>query len=93
MIFDAPKLKKPFKTRLAKMKEVVAKCNPDFIEVLEHKICESREQLAEEMDRITEAKGEGVMLRDPESLYENKRSDKLLKVKKFEDAEATVIGH
>ena len=27
MIFDAPKLKKSFKLRLEKMKEVVAKCN------------------------------------------------------------------
>lgn len=61
--------------------------------MLEHKICESVEQLAEEMDRITAEKGEGVMLRDPESFYENKRSDKLLKVKKFDDAEAKVIGH
>ena len=32
------------------------------------------------------------MLRQPESKYENKRSDKLLKVKKFDDAEATVIA-
>ena len=45
------------------------------------------------MDRITGEKGEGVMLRDPKSLYENRRSDKLLKVKKFDDAEAKVIGH
>jgi DNA ligase-1 len=33
------------------------------------------------------------MIKDPNSQYENKRSDFLLKVKKFEDAEATVIGH
>ena len=33
------------------------------------------------------------MLRDPKSIYEGRRSDFLLKVKKFEDAEATVIGH
>ena len=33
------------------------------------------------------------MLKDPKSLYENKRSYSLLKVKRFEDAEATVIGH
>ena len=26
-------------------------------------------------------------------MYENKRSNALLKVKKFEDAEATIIGH
>lgn len=42
---------------------------------------------------MTAAGGEGVMIKDPKSLYENRRSDKLLKVKKFDDAEATVIGH
>jgi len=33
------------------------------------------------------------MLRDPESLYEGRRSDRLLKVKTFEDDEATVLNH
>lgn len=47
----------------------------------------------EEMDKVVAKKGEGMMIRDPLSKYEGKRSDTLLKVKKFEDAEATVIGH
>jgi DNA ligase-1 len=46
-----------------------------------------------ELDRITDQGAEGVMIKDPNSEYENKRSNFLLKVKKFEDAEATVIGH
>jgi DNA ligase-1 len=33
------------------------------------------------------------MIKDPNSEYENKRSFSLLKVKKFNDAEATVVGH
>lgn len=33
------------------------------------------------------------MLKDPKSLYENKRSKKLLKVKTMHDEEATVIGY
>ena len=33
------------------------------------------------------------MLRHPESIYEGKRSRTLLKVKTFEDDEATVLGH
>lgn len=33
------------------------------------------------------------MLRDPESTYELRRSDKLLKVKTFQDDEATVLAH
>jgi DNA ligase-1 len=45
------------------------------------------------MDRVLALKGEGLMLKDPKSKYEGMRSAKLLKVKKFEDAEATVIGH
>jgi DNA ligase-1 len=45
------------------------------------------------MDEICGGKGEGVMLKDPSSKYEHKRSYSLLKVKRFEDAEATVIGH
>jgi DNA ligase-1 len=45
------------------------------------------------MDKICGAKGEGVMLKDPNSSYERKRSFKLLKVKRFEDAEATVYDY
>jgi len=61
--------------------------------VLEHKVCKSKEHLMEELDSVIAKGGEGVMLRDPESLYENRRSASLLKVKKFDDAEATVTGH
>jgi DNA ligase-1 len=45
------------------------------------------------MDEICGGKGEGVMLKDPKSKYEHRRSYKLLKVKRFEDGEAKVIGH
>ena len=45
------------------------------------------------MERILKLDGEGIMLKDPSSLYERRRSEKLLKVKKFDDAEAIVIGH
>lgn len=33
------------------------------------------------------------MIKDPNSPYEGKRSWVLLKVKKFEDSEAKIIGH
>ncbi len=56
-------------------------------------LCKSKDHLETLMDEITGGKGEGVMIKDPNSLYERKRSYKLLKVKRFEDAEATVVGH
>ena len=45
------------------------------------------------MDEICGGKGEGVMIKDPKSSYERKRSYALLKVNRFEDAEATIVGH
>ena len=45
------------------------------------------------MDTVLSGKGEGVMLKDPNSAYERRRSNCLLKVKRFEDTEAKVIGH
>ena len=56
-------------------------------------VCTSKDELATLMDTILKDKGEGVMLKDPASAYEGKRTKNLLKVKKFDDAEATVIGH
>ena len=93
MIFDAPKLNGTFNQRLAFMKEAITKLGSKHVEVLEHTVCKSREHLEEEMERVCAKGGEGVMLRDPKSKYEGKRSDKLFKVKRFEDAEATVIDH
>ena len=56
-------------------------------------MCNDKKHLLELMDKICGGKGEGVMLKDPNSKYERIRSISLLKVKRFEDAEATVIGH
>lgn len=45
------------------------------------------------MKKVMALKGEGLMIKDPNSSYEPKRSNLLLKVKQFDDTEATVIGH
>ena len=44
-------------------------------------------------DQVIKGKGEGMMVKEATCSYEAKRSSKLLKVKKFEDTEATVTGH
>ena len=65
---------------------------PAHVQVVEH-----RETMTADVPALLrqyEAAGaEGVMLRDPASQYERKRSNTLLKVKSFLDADATVIGH
>lgn len=49
--------------------------------------------LHKRLESITDQGGEGLILRKPSSLWETKRSYNILKVKKYLDAEATVIGY
>jgi DNA ligase-1 len=94
MVFDAPGLKgKTFTERLQKLEEVIGKQKSPYLRLHDHEVCLTNEQLVAATDKVVAKGGEGIMLRDPESMYERKRSYALLKVKKFEDAEATVIGH
>jgi DNA ligase 1 len=57
----------------------------------------SKEEVALMLKSCTEAGHEGLMLRDPDSCYKFGRAtpvgQELVKVKTFEDAEATVIGY
>ncbi len=50
-------------------------------------------RLTEKLDEITADGGEGVVLRNPSSYWETKRSHNLLKVKKWADAEGTLVGY
>ena len=43
--------------------------------------------------KVLDIGGEGIMLKDPQSMYENKRSNYLLKYKPNFDAEAIIIGY
>lgn len=61
--------------------------------MLEHIVCTGKDHLEKKMDEVIANKGEGVMIKDPNSKYEHKRSEKLLKVKRFYDSEAKVLGH
>ena len=45
------------------------------------------------MAKVLSMGGEGLMLKDPDCFYITKRTDRLQKVKKFDDDEAIVISH
>jgi DNA ligase-1 len=66
---------------------------PAHVKLVPYVECRNREHLDAEFAKIVKLKGEGIMLRHPENVYERKRVRTLLKYKKFFDAEATVIGH
>jgi DNA ligase-1 len=89
--FDAPMALGGFEERLAAMRAALLGDGPAF--VLPQRICAGHDDLADELARVEHGGGEGLMLRQPGSSYERKRSGTLLKVKTFQDAEAVVVGY
>ena len=92
-VFDAPEIEGGFEKRLDFARRWFLEHPNLFAEVLEHQICESEEHLRKKLKEIESLGGEGMMLRKPDSPYTVGRSYDLLKVKTYEDAEATVIKH
>ncbi len=52
-----------------------------------------KDQLQRELQRIERLGGEGLIVRNPDAVYAAGRSMDILKVKSYQDAEATVIAH
>ncbi len=93
LIFDAPQAEGGFEKRLDFARRWFRQHPNPYSEVLKQQICENEMQLRTKLREIESIGGEGVMLRKPNSPYTDGRSYDLLKVKTFEDAEATVIKH
>jgi DNA ligase-1 len=92
MVFDVPQAKGLFEQRMQFLRATVLEGNR-FVRVVTQERCQGTAQLLAERDRVVREGGEGLMLRQPESAYEIGRSPTLLKVKPYDDAEATVIAH
>ena len=54
---------------------------------------ESKEDIILRLDRVVELGGEGIVLRNPASIWMPERVHHMLKVKPYKDAEAQVIGY
>lgn len=93
LVFDAPALSEPFEERMRYLQDLLQQSSPEFAMAHAHARCQGIAHLKEQLGRIESLGGEGLMLRQPGSLYVAGRSSTLLKVKTFHDAEATVIGH
>jgi len=93
LIFDLPASEQIFDFRVEQIKSIVTQVNRSHIQRVEQFKLDDNQTLLKTLDRIVENKGEGLMLHLGASYYQNSRSDDLLKLKKSNDAEATVIEH
>jgi len=93
MIFDLPSSPLPFSQRVIKMRQLISESNAPYLRVIEQKKLPNSEALYQLLDKVVALKGEGLVLHHEDALYQHKRSKQLMKLKKFEDADATVIGY
>jgi len=92
MVFDAPRAKGTFEERMQFLRATLSETNR-YVRVVRQERCQGVTHLLAERDRVVRQGGEGLMLRQPGSPYDPRRSPTLLKVKPYDDAEATVIAH
>lgn len=93
MVFDLPAHAGPFDARLAQLQPLISAAAIDWLRAAPHTRVIDATQLQRRLNEIVAAGGEGLMLHRDDSLYRAERSDDLLKVKPYQDAEATVIAH
>jgi DNA ligase-1 len=91
MVFDAPGHGGEFEERVAHIKTILQ--DVPHTEPVHHVVCKGTAHIREMLKDVQALGGEGLMLRAPRSKYEAGRSNTLLKVKEFFDAEGTVTGY
>ena len=92
LIFELPGAAGDFSRRVAAMRALVAAVDVPWLGVVEQARVADRAALAARLAEVLAAGGEGLMLHRADAPYLSGRSDALLKLKPWQDAEATVVA-
>ena len=93
MLFELPGAPGTFRERAEAMREITRQAKVPWLREIEQFSVVDRNSLQKRMNEVVKAGGEGLMLHRADAPYETGRSDTLLKMKLWEDAEAVVISH
>jgi DNA ligase-1 len=92
-IFEVPHQKGGLLRRLEVLEQWMVKHPNDFIKIIPQTVCKGSEHLKEELQRVEALGAEGLVVRNPNALYIDKRTSEALKVKSFQDDECVVVGY
>jgi DNA ligase 1 len=93
LVFELPHGEGDFSHRYQTLKRIINKAKVNHLKLVKQFAMTNKNQLKQKMATVVKAGGEGLMLHRGNALYETGRSDALLKLKPFLDAEAVVIAH
>ena len=88
-IFEVPNAKGGLFERLEKVKPY----ENNIIKIIPQIYIKDKEHLKKFHNDLYSLGAEGIVVRDPNALYINKRTSKVLKVKKFKDTECKIIDY
>ena len=91
MLFELPEHPGTFTRRVRKMVKLTETLKISWLQPIPQIRLNSENALLNMLDEIVTKGGEGLMLHQADSLYHSGRSDDLLKLKPWQDAEATVV--
>ena len=93
LVFELPQAPGTFRERAQSLRNEIAAAGVPWLQAVEQFEIRDRKALDLKLDEILKIGGEGLMLHRADALYATGRSDILLKMKLWHDAEATVIAH
>lgn len=93
MLFDLPEHKGTFSQRLTELRHLIDTANNPYLQLIPQFKVTSHAELMLKLDEFVIQGAEGLMLHHQDAYYQDGRSTKLLKLKKYQDAEAKVIAH
>ncbi|MGL1932814.1 MAG: DNA ligase [Desulfotalea sp.] len=93
MLFELPEAEGDFQARYQAMKILVQEAKIPHLKVIQQQRLANQEKLMTLLSQITAAGGEGIMLHLANSKWQPGRSNHILKVKEYYDAEAVILEH
>ncbi|MDU8924486.1 DNA ligase [Pasteurellaceae bacterium LIM206] len=92
-VFDVPHAGGNLFERLSVLEHYLQSHPSAYIEIMPQILIQSHAHVMEFLKSVEAQKGEGVVLRNPNAPYENKRSSQILKLKTAYDEECEVVAH
>lgn len=92
MLFDLPQSQEVFSVRYEEMQKLVKAAQNEHLQLIKQFEIPTHSELKKLLNSLTKSGAEGLMLHRKNSYYQAIRSDDILKLKTYEDAEAIVIA-
>ncbi|PKI13026.1 DNA ligase [Colwellia sp. 12G3] len=93
MMFDLPKHQGDFNERVNKMQDLLIQFPSPYLAMISQVKLKDISVLENKLNEVIANQGEGLMLHLASAHYKTGRNTALMKLKKHQDAEATIIGH